>query len=247
MLIDTILWDVDGTLLDFDMAEMHGVRGCLQKYQVEVSDEEIAVYKKINQEFWEMLERGEITKAKLVTERFVKFLRYIGHEEIDVHVLNKDYQEALSYQTHLTDGALEILKTLQEREYRQYVVTNGTAFVQHRKLHLSGIDQYMTDLFISEELGVVKPQKQFFDLCASRIPNYNSEKTLIIGDSITSDMRGGNLAGIRCCWYNPLEKSNTTDVRIDCEIRELKEILPYLEAYSDIGGNDNGKGGQALC
>ena len=113
-------------------------------------------------------------------------------------------------------------------------MTNGTAFVQRRKIRLSGLDAYMDEVFISEELGCVKPEKAFFEQCAARIADYNPAQTMIVGDSLTSDMRGGNNARIRCCWYNPGQQENTTEVRIDHEIRELAQIPDCLADAVDI-------------
>lgn len=228
MKIDTILWDVDGTLLNFSMAEDISVRECLSRYHIEVSDAQMKIYKKINQEFWEMLERGEITRNKLGPERFRKFLNTLGKYDIDPAGLDYEYQEALSQKGILMEGALEICGLLSRKGLRQYVVTNGTAFVQYRKLRLSGLDQFMEDIFISEELGHVKPEKAFFELCAERISEYDSSRTMIVGDSLTSDMQGGNHAGIRCCWYNPERKPLTGNVRIDYEIRELSQVQECL-------------------
>lgn len=234
MAINTILWDVDGTLLDFDLAETNALRECMDRYHVAVSDTQLMVYKRINRELWEMLERGEITKTRLGPERFRKFLEYMEHTRIDCNRLNEEYQEALSYQSIPIEGAIEICNALQQKGIRQYIVTNGTAFVQRRKIRLSGLDAYMEEVFISEELGCVKPEKAFFEQCAARIADYDPAQTIIVGDSLTSDMRGGNNAGIRCCWYNPGQQENTTEVRIDYEIRELAQIPDCLADAVDI-------------
>ena len=239
MTINTILWDVDGTLLDFELAEHNGLRECMGKHGISVTDEQIGVYKKINQELWEMLERGEITKPELGPERFRRFLVYMGYDvaqkNLDLVQINADYQEALSDQHTTNKGALEVCEALRQKGYRQYIVTNGTAFVQRRKNRLSGIDAFMEDMFISEELGSMKPEKAFFGKCAERIADYDSARTMIIGDSLTSDMRGGNHAGITCCWYNPKGAPNDTDVRIDYEIRELSEVLDCLAEATKCG------------
>ena len=103
-------------------------------------------------------------------------------------------------------------------------VTNGVSSTQRKKLRLSGLDQLFDDIFVSEEMGVPKPQLSYFEKCFEQIEDFQKEKTLIVGDSLSSDMQGGNNAGIACCWYNPYKSENDTGLKIDYEIQNLWEV-----------------------
>ena len=223
MRYDTVFWDIDNTLLDFQAAQRRGIMISLKRYGRQADDAQVAVYHRINQKYWEMLERGEVTKRELELERFREFLTAIGAEEIEVEEINDYYKESLAYEPVLIEGAQEICAAFQNAGVRQYAVTNGDPFVQRNKIELSGLNRYFDALFISEELGFVKPKKEFFTEAVKRIPDYRADRTLIIGDSLTSDMRGGANAGIDRCWYNPEHVPCTADFPIQYEIAHLRE------------------------
>lgn len=234
MRYDTVFWDIDNTLLNFHAAQDRGIRMSLLRYGRQADDAELAAYDRINQKYWEMLERGEVTKEELEIGRFREFLTAIGAERIAVDrtdesfnraakKINDEYEETLAYEPVLMDGAAEICRTLKAMGVRQYAVTNGAPFVQRNKIMLSGLNDFFDALFISEELGCVKPNKEFFAEAVKQIPDYCAERTLIIGDSLTSDMRGGMNAGIDRCWYNPKHARCTVDFPIQYEITHLRE------------------------
>lgn len=225
--ITTVLWDVDGTLLDFKASEEECIRGCLAKYGVQISDEQMEWYSQCNHSYWKRLEAGEITRMQVYLGRFEDFFDYIGVSHIPVEQLNDQYQEALGSSVVMQENAIEICGYLKDR-YRQYVVTNGSAVAQRGKLKKSGLENFMDGIFISEEMGAEKPSREFFDMCSTRIPDYDPARTMIIGDSLTSDMAGGNNAGIMCCWFNPDGAELTGQLRIDHEIRSLKELEEIL-------------------
>ena len=125
-------------------------------------------------------------------------------------------------------GAPELLELL-KGHYQLYLVSNGTAMVQDCRLRDSGVENYFQGIFISERIGVDKPQKEFFDRSFAVIPDFNPSQAMIIGDSLTSDIRGGNNAGIQTCWYNPKHKPRRTDIHVDYEISDLMELPKLLE------------------
>ena len=137
------------------------------------------------------------------------------------------YIEFLSQGHFFLPGAPEVLEALW-KEYDLYMVSNGTASVQAGRLKSANISHFFKDIFISETVGVNKPQKEFFDYCFSHIPGFASEKAIIVGDSLTSDMLGGNNAGIKTCWYNPAGKPRREDIPVDYEIRDLMELPELL-------------------
>lgn len=227
-MIDTILWDADGTLLDFEAAEKKSILQCLEKQGLTATDEQVDRYKSINIRYWKEFEKGNITKEELYPGRFVEWFDEMGVEG-DPIKMNDDYQIALGDNPVPMPDALAVLKLLKE-EYRQYIVTNGSTIAQTGKLDKTGIVRIMNGVFISEEIGEPKPSIKYFEECKKRIPDYDSRKTVIIGDSLSSDMKGGNNAGIKCIWFNPNNEKAPDDIKIDAIVRTLSEIPQVLKA-----------------
>ena len=233
-MIKVILWDIDATLLNFKMAEKYSIRYCFELLGLgECTDEMLARYSAINHGYWQRLERGEVTRDQVLHDRFRDFFREegIAFEEETIEKFNDHYQVNLGEQVFFHDNGYELVKRLQGN-YKQYVVTNGSLVAQERKLEKSGLGALMDGIFISEKIGAEKPSREFFDAVWKTIGHYEKDEVAIIGDSLTSDMQGGNNAGIKCIWYNPDGKANTTGCRIDYEIQNLgqgEEILARAE------------------
>ncbi len=228
-MIHTILWDVDGTLLDFHAAEREAIKTLFRRFELgECSDEMLQKYSAINKAYWEHLERGELTKPQILLGRFHDFFALEGIDTSLAPKFNEAYQISLGDTIVYKDNSLEIIKSLRGK-VNQYVVSNGTIVAQTKKLRLSGLGELMDGVFLSEEIGVEKPNVEFFNKVFDSIsPAYKTE-ILIVGDSLSSDIRGGNNAGILCCWYNPTGAPLTENVRVDYEIRDLREIYGILE------------------
>ncbi len=229
-MIKYIFWDIDGTLLDFSYCESYALKKTYGAFGYELSDEDVAVYSKINDGYWTRFDRGEIAKAQIYEMRFKEFFKYLGVEDMpDVNRMNEIFQPALGEVTKANDNAEQVLDALRRKGHRQYVITNGSKVSQDGKLAVSGLGKYFDDIFISEEMGSQKPNAEFFQMCFDRIKGFERESAIIIGDSLTSDIRGGNNAGIKTCWYNPLGKEKTAEADIDFEIRDLSEIFTIIE------------------
>lgn len=226
--IKVLLWDIDGTILDFLAAEKAAMKKCFEVCGLgECTDEMIARYSKINRKYWEKLERGEMTKPEILVGRYEEFFASEGIVTDCAPAFNKEYQIRLGDTICFNDNAYELLNELKGR-VKQYAVTNGTKVAQDRKLKISGLIDIFDDVFISEELGVEKPGVGFFEKVWEKIGKYNSEEVMIIGDSLTSDMKGGNNAGILCCWYNAKGAVNDKGIRIDFEIDDLQKVKEIL-------------------
>lgn len=225
--ITTLLWDVDGTLLDFSASEEICMNQCLKEYGITIDQEQFQWYKACNHSYWKRFEKGEIPKRQVYIGRFEDFFAYLKIGGIDCQHFHDEYQTALGNSAVLQDYALELCQKLAQN-YRQYVVTNGSSVAQNGKLRRSGLYDLMDGIFISEEMGTEKPSKRFFDLCSKNIPDYGPEATIIVGDSLTSDMAGGNNAGIRCCWFNPDGAQVPEGLKIDWVIASLREVETIL-------------------
>lgn len=221
---DIILWDVDGTLLDFELAEKTAIRHLFEEFQMgECSDRMIAQYSKINAGYWERLERGELTKPEVLVNRFVDFFTQIGRDPELAVPFNRRYQSELGETAVYSLHGKEVVRALKGIT-KQYGVTNGTIEAQNKKLRNSGLIELLDDVFISDEIGIEKPKKGFFEEVFKKIGTSEVTRMLIVGDSLTSDIQGGNNVGIDTCWYNPKGKTNDKGVHVQYEIRDLAEI-----------------------
>lgn len=250
---DAILWDVDGTLLDFMYAQRQAFSECLEHAGQSVTEEMLRRYSAINDGYWKRYELGEVTKEQLRTGRFETFFESGRIEGVDAAAFADSYEERLGRIYRYLDNSLELCRDLRGR-IRQYVITNGVTAVQDSKLRLSGLGELMDGIFISEQVGTPKPQEGFFDYCinAMEAEGFRTDKSrmLIVGDSLTSDIRGGVLYGIPACWYRPedlLGRDETVrelyrKYRPDYEISSLSQIYDILGLEPGNGsGKDNGE------
>lgn len=224
-----LFWDVDQTLLDFKKSESCALRETFREFGRETDDGTVSLYSGINESLWKRFERGELTKEDLKLERFRILFRELRITEIDAADFQEIYQAALGGVCYLLDDSYTLCTEL-SKNYKQYVVSNGVAETQRRKMELSGFGKLMDGIFISEEVGVPKPYRAFYDFCFANIPGFEPEAALAIGDSLTSDIRGAHAAGIDACWYNPegLPFSGEPEDLPEYEIRSLREIKKIL-------------------
>ncbi|MDD7306040.1 MAG: YjjG family noncanonical pyrimidine nucleotidase [Peptoniphilaceae bacterium] len=227
-MIKYILWDIDATLLDFDLAEDNSIRYCFDYFDLGFcSADKLLAYKKINDKYWKALERREIDKKQVLIGRFVEFFNKYGYDASIAEDFNEKYQKSLAKFSEFNPFAEEIVAYFHGK-YRQFGATNGTKIAQVGKLKKSGLDKSLEKVFISEELGVEKPAKEFFDYIFSYIGDYNKNSYVIIGDSLTSDIQGGVNAAIKTIWFNPKNHQNTLNLRTDYVIKSLKDLKEIL-------------------
>ena len=226
-MLKTIFLDLDDTLLDFHKAEAAALARALTALDVPLTPAVIARYSAINAQQWRLLEEGRFTRDEILTRRFDILFRELGVERSSA-LARRTYEGFLGQGHYFIPGAEALLEAL-ARRYDLYLVSNGTAAVQAGRIASAGIASYFRKIFISEQMGLHKPQKEFFDACFAAIPGFHREEALIIGDSLTSDIRGGNNAGIRTCWFNPQGKPRLEGVRVDYEVSALSQIPPLLE------------------
>ena len=218
--------DFDDTLLDFHKAEAIAVDKAFRAVGVQPTPELIARYSAVNKLHWQMLERGELTREEVLVERFA----YLFREQCipaDPAACKTYYEDYLCLGHFFMPGAEDILAYLAPR-YRLYLASNGTARVQESRLKSAGIGGYFEQVFISQHLGANKPSRAFFQRCFARIPDFQPEQALMVGDSLTSDIRGANGAGMAACWLNPRHEARLPDVTVDYEIRALAELREFL-------------------
>ena len=227
-MIKILLWDLDGTILDFKKAEYAALKALFLEFGFgEISDEDINRYSVLNEGFWERLERCEISKRDVLVGRFEAFFKLMGIDPKYAEEFNDRYQLALGDTIIYRDDSLNILKSLKGK-VPQFLVTNGTMKAQEKKVFRSGIGEVLDGIFVSEKMGADKPNVGFFDAVFKEIGPGNKDEILIIGDSLSSDILGGMNAGIKTCWYNPYKLGRKSHYRVDFEINDLHEIYGIL-------------------
>lgn len=227
-MIKIVLWDIDNTLLDFHAAEREAIKTLFARFNLgECTDEMLQRYSKINRSYWERLERGEVTKPKVLVGRFEDFFASEGIDTSVAPEFNEAYQLSLGDTIVYRDDSLNIMKSLKGK-VKQYAVSNGTIVAQTKKLRLSGLGELFDGIYLSEDLGVEKPNVEFFDKVFAEIGPIRKDEVIIVGDSLTSDICGGNNVGILTCWYNPFKAELRGDYKVDYEITDLHAIYDIL-------------------
>lgn len=223
----TVLIDLDDTLLDFKKAEKNALHHTLLQLGINPTAEITELYSAINASRWELLELGKLTRGQVLVSRFELLFEALGTQQ-SAEDVQRIYEKRLSRGHWFMPGAEALLETLSPL-YDLYIVSNGTASVQDGRIADAGIAKYFRDIFISQRMGFNKPRHEFFDACAQRIPGYDPESTVIVGDSLTSDILGGRNAGITTIWFNPRGKVCRGDIVPDFEISSLSELPALLE------------------
>lgn len=224
-----LLFDLDHTLFDFDAAEDVALTQLLKEEGVDNIQAYKDYYVPMNKALWKDLEQKKITKQKLVNTRFSKLFEHFEIEKDGSYLANR-YQFYLSQQGQIFSGAMELLDTLIDRGYEVYAATNGITSIQTGRLTKSGLASYFNHVFISEQLRTQKPDALFYERIGQQIPGFSKDKTVMIGDSLTADIQGGNNAGIDTIWYNPHHLKNKTQAQPTFEVHSYQELLNCLDS-----------------
>ena len=221
-----LLFDADDTLFDFPKASARAFSAMCRSNGVPDTLDTRALYHRINQKLWAAFDRGEVSKDYVTLERFVRFFQALELPR-DPDKCNRDYLTALGAGVYPLPHAEAVCRELVRRGHKLYIVTNAVASVQRSRLQGSVFADLITDAFISEDAGASKPSALYYEYVLSRI-GAPREDCLAIGDSLATDIRGANNAGLPCCWFNPGGKPRPEDLRIDYEIRDLRELLSFV-------------------
>lgn len=223
-----LLWDIDGTILDFKASEAIAIRNLFKKYNFGIcTDDMLADYSLINEKYWQILERGEMTKPQILLGRFTEFFTKYGLDVSLAPSFNENYQVELGTCPVYMQNAEAVLQACKGK-YRQIGVTNGTKIAQTGKLKTSGLDAILDAVYISEDIGIEKPRVEFFEHVFSKEKINAKNQVLIIGDSLTSDMQGGINYGIDTCWFNPKHKENAKGLKLTYDIDDLLKVLDIV-------------------
>ncbi len=225
-----LLFDADNTLFDFRQAEALALQATFDDWELEFNSQADETYQRINHQVWRDFEQGRITAEILPVRRFDLLFQALGVDG-DAAAFSAGYVKNLSQQAALLDGALELITTLDGRGYHLALLTNGLKEVQRPRLARSALANSFEVVIVSAEVGVAKPAADFFDVAFRAMGNPSKEQTLLIGDSLSSDMQGGLNYGIDTCWYNPTDAPVSLPVRYT--IRKLDELFDILDGTEE--------------
>ncbi|CEG22708.1 Putative HAD-hydrolase YfnB [Planococcus massiliensis] len=231
MKYEVVLFDIDDTLLDFPATEKAALHNTFMDYKMPTGFADYhASYREISSVLWKDLEEGTLTLPELGVERFQ---RLFAHHEVavDPQLFSQSYLTHLGNETHLIEGAVELCHSLEG--CRLAIITNGFGQVQKMRLQNSPLADLFEHIIVSEETGFQKPQPGIFEYAFGKLEGAEKEKALIVGDSLSSDIRGGNNYGIATCWFNPQHKKNETGIKPTYEIHSLKEVEGIVKGLAD--------------
>jgi putative hydrolase of the HAD superfamily len=224
-----IIFDADGTLFDYDLAEISALQNTFKYFGFTYKPDYLTVYRECNKQLWDAFELGKVTIKKLKVQLFELLLQnicIIANAEKFV----QQYLNQLSKGTHLIGGAEEVLKSLSGK-VGLILMTNGIKEVQRSRLNLSSIKSYFSDIIISDEVGVAKPDRKIFEIALENMSISDKREILMVGDNLSSDIKGGIDFGIDTCWYNPKQEEINPRIRATYEVKNLEDLL------SIVGGN----------
>lgn len=221
--IKAVLIDIDNTLLDFNKCATECIRLAFLKFNLKFDQNTFSVFKVINDELWLGIEKGTLTKKQLHEVRFNRVLKALG-QEFDGELVEKEFLLNLKECAIPVDGALDLVKYL-SKKYVLCTASNSFYQQQVNRLTTAGIYPYVSHMFISEIVGFEKPSKAFFKECLERL-SLDKNQVVMIGDSLTADIKGGLDFGIKTIWFNPENKQATEEC--DVVVKSLEEIKNYL-------------------
>lgn len=223
------LLDADETILDFVRSSKESLAYAMQRLRIPYSEEMYADYKRINDGVWREYEEGRMTKKTLQIERFSRFFAFLGIGA-DAEESNRVYFAKLCRTGYLLPGAREFLAELKTRG-RIFLVTNGTPAAQYGRLESVGLSDFFDGVYISDEIGFKKPDPKFFEYLLEK-EGLAKKDCIVIGDSLFSDIKGANAAGIKSIWYTPTAEK-AVGALPDFTATTYEQILRILDGSAD--------------
>lgn len=222
-----LLFDIDNTLMDFSAGEKVALFQTMEALGRPLLDADYRSYLSINERIWTKFEQGLLDSKTVQRLRFEQFLSYLNRDPADAQAVNDRYVENLGKQAVVMDGAMDMLRRVKTK-YKLAVVTNGLRLVQRARLERSGFLPLLDGVFISQEMGVQKPTKAYFDAVLGAFGSGDPADYLVIGDSLSADIQGGINAGIDTCWFRPADMEPRADVQPTYTVEGYPALLELL-------------------
>ncbi len=217
-----ILFDFDNTLTDFHASSVASFADLLLSHGITQTAEHYPAYEKINSALWRKFENKQATADDIRALRFKEFYDQQGWPLDDPLQANDDYLEGILRHTAPIEGVENLLRRLHTTHYLA-IVTNGLREIQRRRIDHLGWTQYFDDITVSDEIGYAKPSSEFYDVAFAKIPTGTPRSSvLIVGDSLTSDIKGGKAYGLDTCWIHPQRYPDSAAA--DYVVRGVREL-----------------------
>lgn len=213
-----ILFDADETLFSFN--SYLGLRAMLKRYGIEFSLIDYEAFQAVNKPLWVAYQNKEITAEGLQRTRFAQLAQQTGQDPL---VLNKELMAEMALVSTPLDGVIELLQHLHNK-VKMAIITNGFNALQQKRLINTNTQKFFEFIVVSEDVGAAKPETKIFEAAFAQMGEFDKQRVLMVGDTLSSDVLGGINAGIDSCWFNPQQQKNETAITPTYEIRSILEL-----------------------
>lgn len=226
-MIKYVLLDLDNTLIDFTKCARHAIEEGFSKYGLPYRDETFPIFLRENCKIWRRHESGEVPKDYISKNRWNIIFSYLGIS-FDGEVFERFFEGRIGETAYPVDEAQELLEYLYGK-YEIFIVSNGFRAVQHNRIKIIDFGRFFSGVIVSEDTGAAKPSKKFFDYCFENIDGISKDNCILIGDSLSADISGGNAYGLKTVWFDLFSQDEPTEAsqptyRVHA-LREIKDIL----------------------
>ena len=221
-----VLLDLDNTIIDFNECARHSIMNIFEDLGFHYDENVFNTFITENVKIWKRLELGEIDKPFLRANRWNIILGKLGID-YDGTIIEERFENGVAMGAYPVEGAYELLEYLHPK-YEIYIVSNGFRFVQESRVKIGKYDKYFKELFLSEDIGIQKPDIRFFDYCYEKIGRPDKSELILIGDSLSADIKGGNNFGIDTIWFNKNGDPESDIIKATYAVNKLKEIENIL-------------------
>lgn len=218
-----VLFDADETLFSFN--SYLGLKAMLARYHIEFSQQDYEEFQAINKPLWVAYQNNEITAADIQTRRFAKLSVQTGVPPLQ---LNQELMAEMALVSKPLDGVIDMLNALYGK-VKMGIITNGFTDLQQKRLDNTKTSHFFEIVVVSEQIGAAKPDRQVFDYAFALMDEFDRTKVLMVGDTLASDILGGNNSGIDTCWLNLARIANDTQIRPTYEIHSMASLIEIVE------------------
>lgn len=223
----TLLIDADDTVLDFKNSERDAIILLCEQFSIDGGEDVAYKFQQINRRMWDMFELGLITREEIFYSRFEELFAFYGIEGKDITAVGDAYRENMAHSRRIIKGARAFLRRISQN-HDLYCVTNGITRTQKMRMKASGLGKYFKKMYISQEMDLAKPSKEFFHYALEDIGVVDLQDVYIIGDSLTSDIQGGINSGIKTILFNR-ENKQIKDIRPDYAVKNYHQLERLIE------------------